>query len=439
MIAADWFGAKGDGRADDSEALQRAMDGTAGQVHVPPGTYRITRGLVVDLAKRGKTEIRGPGARIVNESREPAILLLGTHNKSADPKGVREEVWARESTPLVSGIEIVGANPEADGIALNMTWQPTLTHVTVHDCRHGIHIFNNNRNVIISNSHIYHNRGVGVFLDDVNLHQTIINTNHISYNAGGGIKVLKGNVRNIQIVGNDIEYNYGDPGAPAGDVWFIAGPIGIREGTIAGNTIQAVRTPDGANVRIEGLGPECNFKAGLIAVSGNLITNQNCNILLRHARNIAIQGNTMLLGPDRNIRAIHCDQISIGPNVIDDIPDYGGDTVGGIELVGCSGSSIHGLILQNARHGIQIRDCSEINVIGCVVKEPQGCGIELADTANSRVSDCIVSDKRAQKKLTVAIRESGKCAGNMIVGNRADGGPIQAGGGGSVCDNNLVT
>ncbi|MEW6358771.1 MAG: right-handed parallel beta-helix repeat-containing protein [Planctomycetota bacterium] len=433
------FGVEGDGKTDDTAALQHAIEETAGQIHLPPGQYRITKGLVVNLAKRGKTEIRGPGARIINEGNGPAILFLGTHAKSADPKGVTAEVWARESTPLISGIEIAGAAPEADGIALNMTWQPTITHVTIHDCRHGIHIFNTNRNIIISNSHIYHNRGVGIFYDDVNVHQSIINTSHISYNAGGGIKVLKGNIRNIQIVGNDIEYNFGEDGVPVGDVWFLAGPIGIREGTIAGNTIQAKRTADGANVRIEGIGPECNYKAGLIAITGNLITNQNCNILLRHARNIAITGNTMLLGPDRNIRAVNCDQIAIGSNVIDDIPDYGGSTVGGVELDGCTGSSINGLVLQNARHGIQLRRCSEINVTGCIVKEPQGCGVELIDTANSRVSDCIVTDKRGKRAMTVAIHESGKCSRNMILHNRADGGTIEPSGEGTVCDGNLVT
>lgn len=433
------FGVKGDGAADDSQALQKALDETTGQFVLPPGTYRITKGLVVNLERRGKTELRGPGARIINESREPALLLLGTHAKSADPKGVTEQVWDRESTPLVSGIEIAGKTPEADGIALNMTWQPTITHVTIHDCRHGIHLFNSNRNVIISNSHIYHNTGIGVFLDDVNLHQIIINTNHISYNAQGGIKVLHGNVRNIQIVGNDIEYNFGEDEVPVGDVWFVAGPTGIREGTIAGNTIQAKRTRDGANVRIEGIGPENNLKVGLIAISGNLITNQNCNILLKHARNIAISGNTMLLGPDRNLRAIGSDQVSIGPNVIDDIPDYGGDTVGGVELDGCTGSSITGLILQNAKHGIQVRGCSEINITGCTVKEPQGCGIELIDTTNSRVSDCLITDKRKEKTLGTAILETGKCAGNMILHNRADGGAIDGSGTGTLCEGNLVT
>ena len=438
-MSAKEFGPRGDGIADDSAAIQKAIDETTGALELGPGTYRITKGLVVDLAQRGKTELRGAGARIINESSEPAILLLGTHNRSADPKGVTEDVWAKESTPIIAGIEIAGANPEADGIALNMTWQPTITHVTVHDCRHGIRLFNNNRNVIISNSHIYHNTGIGVFLDDVNLHQIIINTNHISYNACGGIKVYRGNVRNIQIVGNDIEYNFGEPDVPVGDVWFLVGPTGIREGTISGNTIQAKRTNDGANVRIEGIGPECNYKIGLIAISGNLITNQNCNILIKHGRNIAIQGNTMLLGPDRNIRVVNSDQISISSNVIDDIPDYGGDTVGGVELDGCTGSSINGLILQNAKHGIQVRNSSEINITGCIVKEPQTCGIDLIDTSNSRVSDCIVTDKGKDRKMASAIRGRGNCSQNMIINNRADGGMIDAGGEGTVSTGNLAT
>lgn len=64
-----------------------------------------------------------------------------------------------------------------------------------------------NRNVAISAVHLYHNRGIGLFLDDVNLHQINVGNSHISYNHGGGIVVRDGNVRNLQITGCDIEAN----------------------------------------------------------------------------------------------------------------------------------------------------------------------------------------------------------------------------------------
>ena len=45
----------------------------------------------------------------------------------------------------------------------NLNFQITLTRLLIRHCRHGIHLTNRNRNVSISNCHIYQNRGIGVF------------------------------------------------------------------------------------------------------------------------------------------------------------------------------------------------------------------------------------------------------------------------------------
>ena len=73
--------------------------------------------------------------------------------------------------PIVSGIEILGNHEEADGIELVQTVGAIVKGVSVRWCRHGIHLVNRNRNVIVSNCHLYENSGVGVYLDDVNLHR----------------------------------------------------------------------------------------------------------------------------------------------------------------------------------------------------------------------------------------------------------------------------
>ena len=41
----------------------------------------------------------------------------------------------------------------------------------VHGVRHAIHVIQRNRNIIVADCHLFNNRGVGVFLDGVNLHQ----------------------------------------------------------------------------------------------------------------------------------------------------------------------------------------------------------------------------------------------------------------------------
>ena len=55
------FGAVGDGVADDTEALQQAVDARIGDVRLPRGVYRITRPIVIDLDKVGFTSVVGSG------------------------------------------------------------------------------------------------------------------------------------------------------------------------------------------------------------------------------------------------------------------------------------------------------------------------------------------------------------------------------------------
>ncbi|WP_197168240.1 glycosyl hydrolase family 28-related protein [Neorhodopirellula pilleata] len=54
----------GDGVTDDTSAIQRAVDASIGELHFRAGTYRITRPIVIELAKVGRTSIRGGGVAI---------------------------------------------------------------------------------------------------------------------------------------------------------------------------------------------------------------------------------------------------------------------------------------------------------------------------------------------------------------------------------------
>ena len=66
-------GAKGDGIADDTAALQSAIERTGGRDHsrfiyLPNGTYRLTRALVLKPPGAGKEK---PGPRPVTGTRAP--------------------------------------------------------------------------------------------------------------------------------------------------------------------------------------------------------------------------------------------------------------------------------------------------------------------------------------------------------------------------------
>ena len=213
------FGAVGDGKADDSAAIQRAVDSKIGVVRLPKGVYRVTKPITIDLDKVGYTSILGDGvARIVMAGPGPALKFVGAHFKSADPKGFSNNVWKRQRMPLVDGIAIEGAHPKSVGVEAVGTMQLTLTRVHVRGALHAVHMTGNNRNAIFSDCHFYNNRGIGLFYDNVNLHQSNVTGCHISYNGGGGIVSRGGNVRNLHITGCDIESNMSPDSPPTANV-----------------------------------------------------------------------------------------------------------------------------------------------------------------------------------------------------------------------------
>jgi len=83
LLAADVksFGAAGDGKADDTAAIQKAID-SGGSVHFPAGTYRITRSIGIELERTGlvalsgdgtaRVIMAGPGARLPSSARTAA-------------------------------------------------------------------------------------------------------------------------------------------------------------------------------------------------------------------------------------------------------------------------------------------------------------------------------------------------------------------------------
>src|SRR6516162_8511863 len=229
MASVREFGACGDGRTDDTAALSHAVQRGDGRLSFPRGDYVISRPLYIPLQLHGRISIDGQGgiAKLIMAGPGPALHLVGSHRRTAHPEHFVEGVWQKERLPTVQGLEIEGRHPLADGIRIEGAMQPTLHALLIRRCRHGIHLANRDRNVVISDCHIYDNRGVGLFLDHVNLHQTNIHGNHISYCKQGGIKIVGSEIRNIQICSNDIEYNYDMKAKESADVLF-----DCRDGTV---------------------------------------------------------------------------------------------------------------------------------------------------------------------------------------------------------------
>ncbi|HDP33971.1 MAG TPA: hypothetical protein ENN29_02555 [Candidatus Hydrogenedentes bacterium] len=405
------FGATGDGETDDTAALQKAADAGLPLVF-DSGTYRITATIVISLERKGYMGVTGAAGatRIVMEGAGPALRVVGTHDGTANPAFVKPGVWERERFPVISDLEVLGAHEEAEGIRLEGTMQCTVTRVLIRNCMHGIRLVKRNRNVIISDCHLYENHSTGIFLDAVNLHQTNIIGNHISYGGDAGILVRNGEVRNIQITGNDIEYNYQNGAPDAVDVLFDTREGTLREFTITGNTIQAVPSENGANVRILGEPVEVADRSGLGTISGNLIASQTVNIDLQNTRGVTITGNSIYSGAELSVRARRCKNITVSGNNVDYNPTVEDRVKDGFLFESCHGVSVTGNTLADCRAGdpelggaIAVRNCRDVVIAGCVIIDPMHRGIDVRNSASCRIAGNIISDSREPRRMVDAI------------------------------------
>ncbi|QDU97051.1 right-handed parallel beta-helix repeat-containing protein [Lignipirellula cremea] len=442
------FGAVGDGQADDSDAIEHAIADGDGVITFPRGEYRITRTITVDLAKVGRTSINGSGgvAKLIMNGPGPALRLLGTHSNTADPTGFRPAEWRRERMPTLDGIEIQGAHEEADGVQIEGVMQATLTGVLIRQVRTAVHVSQRARNLIISHCHFYHNTGIGVHFDNLNLHQANITGSHISYNRLGGVRIENSEIRNLQITGNDIEYNnnrtFKVPGADdvaTAEIYIDVGEKGsVREGTISSNTLQATYSPNGCNIRFIGRPDEHSRTTGMWSISGNVIGSQAINVHMTSARGVTIEGNHIYSGHVRNVLLEDCGNVVFGGNCLTHNPDYTTSKQStGIRAVDCTGLTLSGLLVQDAespdaetpaaqtipRQGLlELIRCRRVNLSGSQLLEGAPHGAYLEDCSDTLITGCTILDGRTNKQMQSAIRWVGSGSGNMIAASRIGSG-----------------
>jgi CxxC motif-containing protein len=347
--------------------------------------------------------------------------LIGTHEKTADPEGFRPTVWHRERMPTVSHLEIEGRHREASGFLLEGVMQPTFTGVLLRQLLNGIHVRKRARNLLVSHCHIYNNRGVGLLLDNVNLHQAIVTGSHISYCLRGGIVISGGEIRNVQITGNDIEYNFDRSQPTSADVLLDCRAEGssIREGTIASNTIQAKASPGGANVRLLGFKPEVNTKVGMFTISDNLIGSQEVNVHLQNCRGVVLSGNCLYSGHQRNLLVEGSSHLVATGNNCGHNPDYHERELStGVRLVESTDCLLNSLQVQDSQAGrhtvadvkpierealVELVRCRRITLAGCQVLDgaPYGLLADGCDLVN--VSGSTLTEQRAERLMRSAV------------------------------------
>jgi len=425
------FGAVGDGKSDDSGAFQRAIDSGCGDILVPRGRYRFDKTVVAELDRVGPLSIAGAGtATIIMAVPGPALKLVGTHGGTASPTTVKDNVRLNQRMPIISGLEIVGAAPEACGIEATGTMKATFSKLLIRKALHGIHLTKRNRNVIISDCHIYENRGIGVYLDHVDLHQINVGNSHISYNDGGGVVQRGGAVRNLQIGNCDIESNMGQEAPPTGNVLIDATGGSIGEIAVTGCTIQHNHgAPDSANIRIIGESQprpsyaQGELRGGNVTITGNILSDVQTNIHLHKVRGVTVVGNTLWKGYTNDILVEGSSSIVVGQNVLERNPRYhygdGATAKRGVIFRDCDNVNLTGLHIasvQGQEAGLLLERCRRFNISGCTILDCDNCGILMDDVEDTVISACLIQDSRdqADKSLVLAIRKGG---GNLITNN----------------------
>lgn len=422
------FGAVGDGRQDDTIAIEKAL-AAGGGLNFPPGRYRLTRTLRVELDKVGPVAITGHGATLEMAGAGPAIHLVATVQRTAAPKDFPPTFWAKQAGVSVSGLDFVGAHPEAVGLQVTRTMQLTVSRCSFRQFLHGIHFTERNRNAIVDTCHVYDNRGAGVFVDRVDFHQLNIANCHISYNHGGGIVVRGGAVRNLQVGTCDIEANVGEGTTPTANILLDSTGGSIGEVEITGCTIQHYRGHPGfTNIRFIGHSTPVSFtkeqRHGNLVIVGNMINDADINIHLDGARGAVISGNSIHLAVSHDILIENSSEVVLTGTVLDRHPRYNPDRV------------VDGVVV---RQGIVIRNSSRCTLSALRVNGGKAsAAIDISGGDFFNISNCTVTDVDAAALHLDGVSDS------VIAGNTfAPGKPEQLalrirGGAGNLIETNLV-
>ena len=388
---------------DSHAKLQAEIDTNGGNLKLSgPKIIRITKPLLVDLAKHQAAQVVAEtGVTLVMDGPGPAIRITGSHQGTAGPTSFKAATW-NERMPIVSGFEILGNHEEADGVELFQTVGAIVSKVSVRWCRHGIRLATRNRNVLISDCHLYENQGIGIYLDDVNLHQINVANSHISYNRQGGIVVRDGNVRNLQVAGCDIEANMPADITPTKTANILIDVSGspdtraksIAEISITGCTIQhsanygkdRAKTVafGGANIRLAG---KAIYPINSVTISGNVLSDTTTNIVVHHAHDVAINANNFFAPKPANLHVSHSQRVVVTGNTFNPrqfvrpgtirflnstnciianstLHRFTTDT-GALILEGCNGFTLNGLNLSDCGSGIILRNTSDTTIANC--------------------------------------------------------------------------
>ncbi|MCS7047333.1 MAG: right-handed parallel beta-helix repeat-containing protein, partial [Gemmataceae bacterium] len=205
----------------------------------------------------------------------------------------------------------------------------------------------------------------------------------------------------------------------------------VREGTIVGNTIQASRSPGGANVRFLGAKDHPNA-VGLLAITGNLLGSQNKVLDLRACRAVVLTGNSIYSGYQYAIWAEDCEHLVLGNNSFDHNPEYNGTSTDQIVLRRCRNVNWTGGIVQHTRPAtdpveasVELVGCRQVSIDGLQIVAARIRGITLDDCHVVRIANCTITGPADDRFYRAALAFTKSCrfaiVTNNLLGRGSDG------------------
>jgi len=153
-----------------------------------------------------------------------------------------------------------------------------------------------------------------------------------------------------------------------------------------------------------------------------------------------LTGNTFWMGFTHNLLIEDCSNIIVGANNFDRNPRY----AYGISLeaknslvirnsADCTLAGLHVTNVWREPAGLLVENCKRMNITNCTILDCDNVGLSLKDVTNSRVSDCLIRDDRADAKSASLVLTGSQ--GNMIVNNLLGTAPQIAAGAAHVAGN----
>ncbi|MGY8691151.1 MAG: right-handed parallel beta-helix repeat-containing protein, partial [Verrucomicrobiales bacterium] len=161
---------------------------------------------------------------------------------------------------------------------------------------------------------------------------------------------------------------------------------------------------------------------GLWAITGNVIGSQEVNVHLSGCYGIVLSGNTIYSCTKRNLLVEDSKLINItGNSFRRHSPTYGT----GVRLEGStdcliSNCQFHDQAPDGQENGaslLEIESCHRISVQGNQMLDGAPYGVDVRDSSDVRISDCMITEQRAIKVAKGAVRFSGPGEGNYMNSN----------------------